>query len=91
MIKNVTIIGVPCLDKYKACVQCKARVEQQTPPLARCSKVDFCLCTTKENKKKLKSHAYGEVVCHIAGVDDVSAEVLLRATKLDSMTLIRDF
>ena len=42
-------------------------------------------------QKNLQSHAYGEVVRHIAGVDDVSAEVLLRATKLDSMTLIRDF
>ena len=38
----------------------------------------------------MQSHAYGEVVYHIAGVDDVSAEVLLRANKLDSMTLIRD-
>ena len=40
VIKNVTIIGVPHLDKYKACLQCKARVETQTPPLGRCSKVD---------------------------------------------------
>ena len=41
-------------------------------------------------QKIVQSHAYGEVVRHIAGVEDVSAEVLLRATKLYSMTLIRD-
>ena len=41
-------------------------------------------------QKIVQSHAYGEVVRHIAGVEDVSAEVLLRATKLDTMTLIRD-
>lgn len=38
MIKNITIIGVPHLDKYKGCLQCKARVEPLTPPLGRCSK-----------------------------------------------------
>ena len=67
VIKNVTIIGVPHLDKYKACLQCKARVETQTPPLGRCSKVDcmmmqstfgtsrlnFCSCTTMKDNKKL--------------------------------------
>ena len=84
-------------------------MEQQTPPLGRCSKVDymmmqrynlcgehttakFLLMYDDEGKQNIvQSHAYGEVVYHIAGVDDVSAEVLLRANKLDSMTLIRDF
>ena len=40
IIRNVIIIGVPHLDKYKACLQCKARVEPLNTPLCRCSKVD---------------------------------------------------
>lgn len=38
----------------------------------------------------MQSHAYGEVVREIAGVEDVTTEVLLRAANFESMTLIRD-
>ena len=41
IVQNVTIIGVPNLDIYKACLQCKARVEPLTPPLGRCSRGDY--------------------------------------------------
>ena len=39
-INNVQVIGVPLLDKYRACLQCKARVEPLTPPLGKCTKAD---------------------------------------------------
>ena len=48
VIKNVAIVGVPYLDSY---LQCKARVEPQTPPLGKCSKAEcmtlqrYDLCT----------------------------------------------
>ena len=37
-IENAQIIGVQQLDSYRACLRCNARVEPQTPPLARCTK-----------------------------------------------------
>ena len=50
----------------------------------------FCPCMRwKERKKKVQSHTYGEVVRKIAGVEDVTTEVLLRAVKFESMTLIK--
>ena len=41
-IRRVQIIGVTQLHTYKSCLQCKARVEPQTPPLGKCTKED-CL------------------------------------------------
>ena len=41
-------------------------------------------------KKIVQSHAYGELVSQIAGVDEVTPEVLLKATQFVSMTLVRD-
>ena len=35
---HAQFVGVPQLDIYKACLQCKAWVERCYPPLARCSK-----------------------------------------------------
>ena len=107
-IQNVTIIGVPHLDIYKACLQCKARVEPLTPPLGRCSRgdcqmlqrYDICGVNTAAKlllmyesdgqKKIVQSHAYGELVSQIAGVHEVTPEVLLKATQFVSMTLVRD-
>ena len=37
-IHDVQIIGVSQLDIYKSCLQCKARVEPQTPPMGKCTK-----------------------------------------------------
>ena len=34
-INHVRIVGVPQLDKYKACLRCKGRVEPCSPPLGR--------------------------------------------------------
>ena len=58
-VSNAQIIGVPQLDSYKACLQCKARVEPLTLPLGRCSK-DNCamiqrhdLCTDQLSAKIL--------------------------------------
>lgn len=46
-ITNARIIGVIQLDKYRACLKCKARVEPlNPPPLGRCSKSD-CLMTQR--------------------------------------------
>ena len=41
-LQNVTVIGVPHLDIYKGCLNCRARVEPLTPPLGRCSRSE-CL------------------------------------------------
>ena len=56
-IKNVAIVGVPYLYSYKSCLQCKARVEPQTPPLGKCSKGEckmmqrYDLCTEHTSAK----------------------------------------
>ena len=109
VLQNVTVVGVPYLGSYKACLSCKARVEPQTPPLGKCSKVDcqmmqrYDLCAEQTTAKLMlmyeaegqnkivHSHAYGNVVKEIAGcAEDVSAELLLRAAKSKSVTLIKD-
>ena len=95
-VQNVTIIGVPHLDIYKACLQCKARVEPLTPLLGRCSRGDcqilqrYDICGENTaakfllmyQKKIVQSHAYGELVRQMAGVDEVTPEVLLKATSV---------
>ncbi len=56
-ISNVQIVGVLLLDSYKACLQCKARVEPMTPPLGKCSSMDcvmiqrYDLCTQNTTAK----------------------------------------
>ena len=61
-LHNVVIIGVPQLDKHKACLQCKARVEPLTPPLGRCSKSEckmlqrFDVCIEHTTAKLLVMH-----------------------------------
>ena len=62
VIKNVTIIGVPHLDKYKACLQCKARVEAQTPPFGRCSKVD---CMMMQRYNLCGEHTTAKFFAHV--------------------------
>ena len=58
-INNVQIVGVPALNIYKACLQCKARVEPCTPPFGKCSKEDcnmiqrYDLCTDQATAKLL--------------------------------------
>ena len=37
-ISQVQVIGVPQVDIYRSCLQCKARVEPCTPPLGKCKK-----------------------------------------------------
>ena len=52
-IQGVQVIGVSILDRYKACMQCKARVEPSTPPFGKCTKVEclmlqrFDLCSNQ--------------------------------------------
>ena len=64
-ISNATIIGVIQLDKYKACLKCKARVEPLSPPLGRCSKSDclmtqrYDLCPENASGKLLFMHGSG--------------------------------
>ena len=40
VINNITVAGVPYFDRYKSCLQCKARVEPHTESLGKCSKID---------------------------------------------------
>ena len=37
-ISQVQVVGVPQMDVYRACLQCKARVEPCTQPLGKCTK-----------------------------------------------------
>lgn len=106
-IKDVLIVGVPHLDTYRACIQCNGRVEPQTPPLGKCTRIDckmmqrYDVC--KENitaklilmhsdeaqKKIIQVSAFGEVIREIAGGLEITPEVLLRASKLDSVTIFK--
>ena len=36
-VKHPTIVGVPELETYKACLKCKARVESRSPGIGSCS------------------------------------------------------
>ena len=51
VLHDVTIVGVLHLDTLRACLNCKGRVEAQTPPLGKCSRSDcrmmqrYDLCT----------------------------------------------
>lgn len=82
---NPQIIGVPYLDKYKACIKCKARVEPLTPPLGRCSRntcamlqrFDLCLdyYTAKfvflhGNNKRDTLNVFGKFVTDFAEVNE---------------------
>ena len=65
-LHNVQIVGVPLLHSYKACLQCKARVEPLTPPLGRCSKPDcgmiqrYDICTSQVSAKLLVMYSTNE-------------------------------
>ena len=77
-IDSVQIVGVPLLDMYKACLQCKARVEPMTPPLGKCTKANcdmvqcYDLCTDQITAKLLILYKPDEkqtkyIQCHIFG------------------------
>ena len=61
-IYNVKIVGVPQLDNYRSCLQCKARVEPLTPPLGKCTREDcmmmqlFDLCQDQLSARVLLRH-----------------------------------
>ena len=61
-INHVRIVGVPQLDKYKACLRCKGRVEPCSPPPGRCSKLEcsmlqhYDICTEVLSAKLLFLH-----------------------------------
>ena len=61
-IYNVQIVGVPQLDNYRSCLQCKARVEPLTPPLGKCTREDcmmmqlFDLCQDQLSARVLLRH-----------------------------------
>jgi len=84
-LKNVQIVAVSQLDKYKACMRCKARVEPSSMEgFARCSKPEctmlqkFEFCTAQiavkllfmANGKIYSLSAYGKIVQDLAGVAD---------------------
>ena len=77
-IENVQVVGVPTLDMYKACLQCKARVEPLTPPFGKCSKRDcdmiqrYDLCTDQATARLLLMYTSGDrqqryITCHVFG------------------------
>ena len=81
-IQNVQIVGVPSLDTYKACMQCKARVEPITPPFGKqdCDMVQrYDLCTkqatarlmllyTDDNKQQkcITCQVFGQLINQLA-------------------------
>ena len=77
-IYNVQVIGVPQLDDYKSCLQCRARVEPLSPPLGICTKEDclmmqlFDLCPDQITARVLLRHLndegqYNHVTCSAFG------------------------
>ena len=52
VLREVSVIGVPEMETFKACLKCKARVEPQSPPLGRCSKTG---CTMLQRYDIVKS------------------------------------
>ena len=100
-IRNAQIVGVAQLDKYKACLRCKARVEPLSLPLGRCSKSEcdmlqrYGTCQDQlsarlmflSESKMVSLSAYGQVVRDLAGVthDAVTEEMLLMVPKLTSV------
>ena len=76
-IHDVQVIGVQQLDTYKACLQCKARVEPLTPPLGKCTKENclmvqlFDLCQEQISARVLLRHytkrQYNHITCSVFG------------------------
>ena len=77
-IQNVQVMGVPSLNMYKACMQCKARVEPLTPPFGKCSKQDcdmiqrYDLCADQATARLLLMYTSGDkqqryITCHVFG------------------------
>ena len=75
---NPQIIGVTDLDNYRSCLQCKARVEPQTPPLGKCTKEDclmiqlFDLCQEQTTVRVMLRHVnnegeYSHITCFAYG------------------------
>ena len=85
------------LDKYNACLQCKARVEPSTPPLGRCSKMqcnmlhyDVCselisaklLFLCKSPSKMISLSVFGPILHQMAGGDEITEVALLKFLKI---------
>ena len=88
MIQDARIVAVSQLDRYKACLRCKARVEPSTDDVGRCSKPDcrmlqrleFCtahLCgklSLMANSKLVSLSVHGKLLQQLVEVTD-AAEV----------------
>ena len=65
-IYNAIIIGVAELDNYRSCLQCRARVEPQTPPLGKCTRADchmiqlFDMCPEQISTRVMLRHVTNE-------------------------------
>ena len=77
-LHNAQVIGVAELDTYRACLNCKARVEPQTPPLGKCSRDDclmiqlFELCPDQISARVMLQHVtsdgkYNNITCAVYG------------------------
>ena len=58
-LKNAHIIAVAKLDKHKACLRCKARVEPSSDEFRRCSKAD---CRMLQRYDFYTNHIYVKLV-----------------------------
>jgi len=65
-LTDVNIVGVPMIDAYKSCLQCKARVEPITPPLGKCTKQD---CAMIQNYDFCSSHQSAKLIIKAASSD----------------------
>lgn len=99
-LSDAQIIGVPQLDTYKACLQCKARVEPQETPLGQCSKLDclmlqrYDLCSDQISAKILFSydsgastmslHAFGQIVRDLAVTSTSTSDPVAKPDLLKS-------
>ena len=59
VINDITVAGVPYFDRYKSCLQCKARVEPHTGRLGKCSKTD---CTMMQRFDLCPQHTTAKLI-----------------------------
>ena len=103
VLRDVTIVGVLHLDTLRACLNCKGRVEPQTPPLGKCSRPDcrmmqrYDLCAevtmykSDGQHKHIQVTAHGEQLQQIVGKNNnLTADLLLKSPPMKSITIFKN-
>ena len=104
VLHDVTI--VLHLDTVRACLNCKGRVEPQTPPLGKCSRPDcrmmqrYDLCTEITTAKLMLmyesdgQHKHTQVTAHGEQLqhknDNLTADLLLKSPHTKSITIFKN-